>query len=649
MPSEHSKQILSLWAAVQDFIDDTDKPFSLNEIVAAVTPLVTPRPNLSKEIGELLPNSEWVFRSEGQDTYIARGLYWEKAQFRICPTDKEVQQKILLVGHRFLPFCSMGISPLDIQIRASGKNIKQKAVKWTLASLLPMFSIFGWEGTLDYLLDDHPDNEQLLGEEGLPSHAELDLKKFELTVFDMGKFYKDHNFKTGDQLLLTVRNWYKGTYQVDYLPAGEVQADVCRGHYGAMEDNLLKLDVTEGCLGEGTNQLALALFMIGKGILQKPGFELDAFLAQMQKLSLLDLESNTLFWKKGEVPPSLALGKATGEMIDDADAFMADMPEEMPMYMVELEARIRAALQQGSDCDKAWNHLMKQHAKLLSGIKKNEKQVGKKFKELWDTVAKEYDPKNDERSAGYRVQLLNLLDSHWQWIVSLDVMSLMLEQFASYGMEELAFCIADVQKLLVATNQGDAIVKGIEKELSQKIPWLTLQFKLLMEDVECDLKSADTMRLSKELSQRLHDSMGPDDTMGFDEGMGFGMEDMEDDELEEEDDEEFEDEDNDDDGFDYDEDEDGDDDDGGKDKAKPVQEQIKGKDNVKPSPYQAKGKDNAKPAPYQAKGNNQGQGKSNSQGQGKSNSQSQGKSNSQGQGKGNNQGQGKGKGKGKGA
>ncbi len=243
------------------------KPFSLAECVAAIAKdgKVTPRRmGLAEQGLEPHPN---VYPLD-EDTYAPRSHYFNGAKFRIAPRAEEIEQGVLFIGHRFIPFVHPE-APLD-EIDVLDEN----------GEPIPPRS---WTGPVEEIGIYH----SLLPLSRMPFRDAKPLGHAELKVLDMASWYQRRQFAEGDTIVATVLDLDEGRYQIRYAPLSEMQQQIMRVRRSdvKLEEALAK----EARLWVGDTDLDTQVFYAyveaGQDVLQHPGRHLGGLLSDSRRVT----------------------------------------------------------------------------------------------------------------------------------------------------------------------------------------------------------------------------------------------------------------------------------------------------------------------------------------------------------------------------
>ena len=290
---------LSIEKAVEEFVTNVKKPFSLDEAVKRVRPLLQQTPkNLQKIVAEILEHSRWAFIDQDKDNYSSRAQYFHDAVFRITPMAAEIEHGILFPGHRFIPFCAQEVLPYACKLKLpDGTTIRRKKVKWKIMDAVIYHTLFGQENVINYFVLDSEANAAPLMEGDFNSEISL-------TAYNMKKVYEKYDFKPGDNFIVRVEDWKNGEYSLEYSPAQDLGKNFtdCRKWCELLEQSLGEAFDELGSLTDIYEQLAYAFFKGGKFLVETPGLSIGKFLEQTKKVEITGIGIHTILWRKGESP-----------------------------------------------------------------------------------------------------------------------------------------------------------------------------------------------------------------------------------------------------------------------------------------------------------------------------------------------------------
>ena len=163
--------------------------------------------------------------------------FFRGTRFRVTPGPMEREKNILLPGARFAPFCDPEVFPDDYSIRTGRKKCRPVPVQLRFSDIAPAFQLLGHSGLIDHLAAES--NENLAK---LRASRNVERIFMELTAFDMTAFYREHAFRDGDSIIVSVTSWKNASFQLEYAPASEAPGRQARESFLlSFEGALLKV------------------------------------------------------------------------------------------------------------------------------------------------------------------------------------------------------------------------------------------------------------------------------------------------------------------------------------------------------------------------------------------------------------------------
>lgn len=179
-----------------DLIDSYQKPFTLEEIYKAVN---------IKNI-KFKKNLDSFFEMTDQfvidDNIIyPKTTFLKNIQLHITPTEFEINNKILILGHRIIPFQSPGFNIDDVDLFFNNKKIKKSEKLFESNEIDIYFS----------LLSMHT-----IPIKNFHDFYFKNAKNAEIDIFDMEKFYDENNFKYDDGIIIKYKNFHNCEFNIEY-------------------------------------------------------------------------------------------------------------------------------------------------------------------------------------------------------------------------------------------------------------------------------------------------------------------------------------------------------------------------------------------------------------------------------------------------
>ncbi|MCL2480847.1 MAG: hypothetical protein FWF38_03955 [Spirochaetaceae bacterium] len=215
-----------------------------------------------------------------------KAAFFKGGYFIINLSAFELEKKILVPGHRFLPFLNPMIMPWNIKTMAqNGKALKRVTEESHLGALKPLYSLFGEENTLFLLIDDKEDNSEIILE-----HEDYSSHNLYFTAYDLSPLFEAEDVKKKSSnlaLILRIDSWKKGTYTAaikaverNNANAGEWVSRLEKGFTTVLSKKRKLLMVSE--------VMSDAFMYGGKVLLENPSISLEDFFEMSEISSIAD-------------------------------------------------------------------------------------------------------------------------------------------------------------------------------------------------------------------------------------------------------------------------------------------------------------------------------------------------------------------------
>lgn len=188
----------------------------------------------------------------------------------------EMSRKVLIPGHRIIPFISNHIDEADLIFLDPRGDPVPKSKK---SFLIEDVTYFYQYAAGRHFPRDIKVNEWILGKSSLS-----------ITVWDLEKFLKDTKSRAGDAILIRLVDFDKGIFQLDHSPRQQL-----RKHYLKIRSINVALEMGIARLCEDKafltlalqKQLLMVLFGLEKELLGVPAFFLTDFMELLQELTFM--------------------------------------------------------------------------------------------------------------------------------------------------------------------------------------------------------------------------------------------------------------------------------------------------------------------------------------------------------------------------
>ena len=273
-------------ADIDAYVSSAEHDFELADVCRAVSGTDAmseeQQARLEKTVMNILIDSPEILFNPESRKYIPREMFFKGGKFLIIPAQMEIEQGILVPGHRFAPFCSSDIFPSEVKLTdGGGQVLSTRKVVLPIDEAAVFHALLGAGQMFEFFVADNQENAKVLsGGMNVPG------KKLTLSVFDMGEFYRDHKFKHGDVLSVTVRDWTLGDFELTYVPAA------ARNHDGGMKWIEKLGDAMEEVIEEYSDyieipeQFARAFNIAGRDMLIDPQAGITEFYMRSRRIQI---------------------------------------------------------------------------------------------------------------------------------------------------------------------------------------------------------------------------------------------------------------------------------------------------------------------------------------------------------------------------
>jgi len=188
---------------IAEFLENTDTPFHLADCLKELDIRKTGKNE--KEIYELIASSGEV--AVDNNLFYPRISFLKNFAIRVTPTEFEVENGLLITGHRLIPFLPFDILSDEAEFIYNRTSLDQKDI------LLPMEELGEYFGLSD--IDEIPVIDAGFHMDGS--------RRVSLLAFDMEAFYKHNHFEPGDTIILKTEDFYRGIFSVHYDPIASIK------------------------------------------------------------------------------------------------------------------------------------------------------------------------------------------------------------------------------------------------------------------------------------------------------------------------------------------------------------------------------------------------------------------------------------------
>jgi hypothetical protein len=290
--------------ALYEFLENVTEPFTL-ENAASFIRMTAPRKSdsrkgtrLTTEITALL-NSRNIAFNLNKNRWVSRRGCFEPLEFVITPSRLEIQNGILIPGHRCVPFANPAIMPHEFKFFWKGKAIPVTTTEGPPEDFYPFYTILGEEYAPQYVARDNPDNESAFNSDPYEDPPEVSIH-----TFDMRNLYRETAFVPGDRFVVRTEDWKNGVFELKKVDKDKwSQAEL----YAWFEAAEIGFHDSFERLGPGAStdeQIAYAYWYGGKRMREIPAYSLEEyFYEKTETIETVPYGIETRFWFAGrEIP-----------------------------------------------------------------------------------------------------------------------------------------------------------------------------------------------------------------------------------------------------------------------------------------------------------------------------------------------------------
>ena len=257
--------------SINEAIDNAGNTFSIKDLTKR---LGNKSAAFTARLERILDGDDRFFSLDGN--FICREHFFAGAKFLITPDNWEICEKILVPGHRFIPFTHRELFPSEAELIWNGKAVPKREITAPLGKLFHYHTLLGSENVFDYLVAESQANEHLM-------HSVSTSSQVTLTVFDLAGIIDD--FSSGDALLAEVADYAKGIINISVADGAKRKNSAKTEWVKSLDEAIEKvIDRFEEYL-DIPDQLAWAAFYAGEKILSH-GASIDEFIVSSRKVEI---------------------------------------------------------------------------------------------------------------------------------------------------------------------------------------------------------------------------------------------------------------------------------------------------------------------------------------------------------------------------
>ena len=252
-------------------VDNAGNEFTIAELMKSIG---NKSAAFSNRLARILDGDDRFFSLD--DKFIRRDFFFADAEFLITPDSWENCEKMLIPGHRFIPFTDRELFPSEAELIFEGKAVPKKEITAPLGKTFCYHTLLGSETVFDHLVAESPANAHLM-------HSVNSASQVTLTVFDLSGITDD--FTDGDALLAKVEDYGKGIISITRLDGAKRQNSAKKEWINALDEAIVKVVERFEEYLDIPDQLAWAAFYAGREILSAKA-SIDEFIKSSRKVEI---------------------------------------------------------------------------------------------------------------------------------------------------------------------------------------------------------------------------------------------------------------------------------------------------------------------------------------------------------------------------
>jgi hypothetical protein len=373
-------------------------------------------------------------------------------------------------GHRFMPFLSDEVFPGAIQLFLSdGSVVPSRKISLPQSQAMAGLHFYGPTAAFEYLLYDDAGNMSSLMP---PFEADVSM-----SVFDLSKFFALSDFRPGDSIMFTVKDWLLGEFEIaraepvlDAVVAKKWMTSMAVGLNVAIDDF--------GSEGDCNFQLALAMQNAQEdpecvSLMSNPPLSLAAYFNLQKDLAVKMAGDRALFWPVDEEPMEDALWDAFEDPEvpeSELDALFQDVGLSITEGEVEAYMRDALFLNEGKSADGVLARVT-MGRQLLFASAADQERFHQLWNALWSEVTADYDLDNDP-CGEIRGRFVMLNDRILATLRRIDAQGVGMEVIKNPAFLELSRISSMVSSALVVFNNYEDGDEASLSEVGNLIPTL---------------------------------------------------------------------------------------------------------------------------------------------------------------------------------
>jgi hypothetical protein len=454
------KKEAELINAVTEFTLSREKRLTLEECIESIGLDAAP-----KQVEKIILQRDLAFPDRG-GAFMPRPWFFRDGKVLIQPAEREVQDGILVPGHRFIPFYAPELPPPKLSLTLPNVDphqfelplenpvrdqLPRKTVTLPFNSIIKFYSLFGMQYFAQLLSFEDESNLEAIGH-GTGATDTL----VRLSVFDMRGFYEVHGFMQGDFLLCSLEDYREGRFSLSYLPGSAVTEEKKQSFIRLLDRGFSRCFDRFAGPADISEQIAYGYFFAGRKAVTDPGVHLGGYVAESELVEIKSLDTGTILWKKGEEPHFFKdYAPPERELVPPAGSLEEIIEDTGLAFDIEIiEAYMREGLYKGEDLGFTVNRLLS-NAGPLFGSEEQEKAFYAFLEDYWVRLRDEYREPAGDGYAPLRSKLLSVHHANLLWLRKMDEKGVMPHELPEREMMELREIMSYIESLIILMNNAE--------------------------------------------------------------------------------------------------------------------------------------------------------------------------------------------------
>ncbi len=473
--------------ALDDYLLGAEHSFLLEEAVNSICETICAEESDRKEVEqeiEILLKEYHLFVNTEENTYTTQSEFFKDAKFCVAPSEYEINNGILIPGHRFAPFSCDSVFPSEVEITFNGHSepIQTKDMDTPIHDAAAFHTLLGSEEMFHHFIADHQENHETIAA-GNPNGFLL------VTVLDMDELYDELSFKKGDALIFTVKDWDNGIFTFEHVPAANRDDSDKKSWLESFETALVTVFDENGYYTTIPEQLANAYFKAKEKVFKKPSLSIDEFLEMSENIDIIMLGGQTILWKKNEPAGEDSSVEMPEEVMfsqgetDSLEGILKAIGSEIAP--IELDSFMYNELYQGGETLEPVIDRCVFYKKEAFSDDAQEAVFLNYLEERWEDIIDSYRRDSDKDKGSIRRRLMQLTDERLRFFLEAGDKA---ENAAEELKESLEHTVNNMRSLMAMLNSDDYFTTEEEFEKAMEgVEHLGEIQSQIIEDIEANI------------------------------------------------------------------------------------------------------------------------------------------------------------------